>query len=129
MLTRAGVKRVMLGSLDISWESDRGVYQPHWHIALFTSNRLKLSRRLKRIFPGLKHGDRPVVASKTYSLGFLPYMNKAVKLPSLLRNNRRGFPYLLLALDRTEPLELMILSGVRTSARDGGFEFKKIHRQ
>ena len=61
--------------------------------------------------------------------GFLPYMNKAIKLPDLLRNNRRGLPYLLLALDHTEPLELMILSGVRASAQDGGLEFKKIQRR
>jgi hypothetical protein len=96
---------------------------------MWTSNREELKRRLRRIFPGLQRGDRPVVASKTYSLGFLPYKDKAIKLPALLRNNRRGLPYLLLALDRTEPLELMILSGVRASAQDGGLEFKKIQRR
>jgi hypothetical protein len=129
VLTRVGFKRVMLGSIDFSWEADRGIYQPHWHIAMWTSNREKLTRRLKRIFPGLERGDRPVVASKTYSLGFLPYKDKAIKLPALLRNNRRGLPYLLLALDRTEPLDLMVLFGVRASAQDGGFEFKKIQRR
>src|SRR5882724_728588 len=128
-LMRAGFKRVMLGSIDLSWEADRGIYQPHWHIALWTSDREELTRRLTRLFPRLKRGDRPVVSSETYSLGFLPYMNKAIKLPALLRNNRRGLPYLLLALDRTEPLELMILFGVRVSAQDGGFEFKKIQRR
>jgi hypothetical protein len=128
-LTRASFKRVMLGSIDFSWEADRGIYQPHWHIAMFTSNRKKLQRRLKLIFPGLEQGDRPVVISKTYNLEFLPYKNKAIKLPALLRNNRRGLPYLLLALDRTAPLELTILSGVRVSAQDGGFEFKKILRR
>jgi hypothetical protein len=64
-----------------------------------------------------------------YSLGFLPYKDKAIKLPALLRNNRRGLPYLLLALDRTEPLELTVLFGVRASAQDGGLEFKKIPRR
>ena len=127
-LARAGFKRVMLGSIDFSWEADRGIYQPHWHIALFTSNPKELQRRLKGIFPSQERGDRPVVASKTYSLGFLPYKDKAIKLPALLRNNRRGLPYLMLALDRTEPLELMILTGVRVSAQGGGFQFKKIQR-
>lgn len=126
-LTKAGFKRVMLGSIDLSWED--GFYQPHWHIAMWTADRKRLKRRLKRIFPGLQRGDRPVLASKTYSLGFLPYKDKAIKLPALLRNNRRGLPYLLLALDRTEPLELMVLSGVRVSAQDGGLEFKKIKRR
>ena len=126
-LTKAGFKRVMFGSIDLSWED--GFYQPHWHIAMWTSDRKELTRRLKRIFPGLERGDRPALVSKTYSLGFLPYKDKAIKLPALLRNNRRGLPYLLLVLDRTEPLELMILSGVRVCAQDGGFEFKKIQRR
>lgn len=128
-LTRAGFKRVMLGSIDFSWEADRGIYQPHCHIAMFTSNREELQRKLKLLFPGLERGDRPALVSKTYSLGFLAYKNKAIKLPDLLRNNRRGLPYLLLTLDRTEPLELMVLSGVRVSAQGGGLEFKKIHRR
>jgi hypothetical protein len=127
-LTRAGFRRVMLGSVDFSWEED-GFYQPHWHIAMWTSNREELTRRLKRIFPSLKRGDRPALVSKTYSLGFLPYKDKAIKLPALLRNNRRGLPYLLLALDRTDPLELMVLSGVRVSAQNGELRFKKIQRR
>ena len=128
-LTRAGFDRVMLGSIDISWEADRGIYQPHWHIAMWSSDREELTRRLKPIFASQERGDRPVVISKTFNLGFLPYMNKAIKLQALLRNNRRGLPYLLLALDRTEALELMILFGVRVSAQDGGLEFKKIQRR
>ena len=127
--TRAGFDRVMLGSIDFSWEADRGIYQPHWHIAMFTSNRKELQRRLKRIFPGPERGDRPALVSKTYSLGFLPYKDKAIKLPALLRNNRLGLPYMLLALDRTEPMELMVLSRIRVSAQDGGFEFKEIQRR
>ena len=127
-LTRAGFKRVMLGSIDFSWEADRGIYQPHWHIAMFTSDRKELTRRLKQIFPSQEHGDRPALVSKTHSLGFLPYKDKAIKLPALLKNNRRGLPYLLLMLDRTEPLELMVLFGVRLSAQSGGPKFNKIHR-
>jgi hypothetical protein len=128
-LTRAGFKQVMLGSMDFSWEADRGLYQPHWHIAMWTSNRKRLTDRLKAIFPGRERHDRPVMVSETYSLEFLPYSNKAIKLPLLLRTNRRALPYLLLALDRTDPLELMVLSGIRVSAQDGGLEFKKIPRR
>lgn len=128
-LTRAGFKRVMLGSIDFSWEADRGIYQPHWHIALWSADTDELTRRLKLIFPSQERGDRPALVSKTYSLGFLPYKDKGIKLPALLRNNRRGLPYLLLALDQTEPLELMILFGVRVSAQCGGLEFKKIKRR
>jgi hypothetical protein len=126
-LTKAGFKRVMLGSIDLSWEG--GFYQPHWHVGMWTADRERLKRRLKRIFPGLQRGDRPIHTSETYDLEFLAYKNKAIKLPALLRNNRRGLPYLLLALDRTEPLELMVLSGIRVSAQDGGLEFKKIKRR
>lgn len=126
-LAKAGFKRVMLGSIDLSWED--GFYQPHWHVGMWTADREELKRRLKRIFPGLQRGDRPVHTTEAYSLGFLAYKDKAIKLPALLRNNRRGLPYLLLALDGTEPLELMVLSGIRMSAQKGGLKFKKIaHR-
>jgi hypothetical protein len=125
----AGFKRVMLGSIDLSWEANRGIYQPHWHIAMWTADADELTRRLKVLFPGQERGDRAALVSKTYSLGFLPYKDKAIKLPTLLRNNRRGLPYLLLALDQTEPLELMVLSGIRVSAQVGGLEFKKIQRR
>src|ERR1035441_7953235 len=57
-LARSGFKRAMLGSIDFSWEADRGIYQPHWHIAMFTSDYETLSRRLKAIFPGQARGDR-----------------------------------------------------------------------
>jgi hypothetical protein len=83
ILTRAGFTRVMFGSADISWEN--GFYQLHWHIGMFTSNRKNLTKRLKKLFPGKKPYDRPVEVSKTWSLGFLPYKDKAIKLPDLLR--------------------------------------------
>lgn len=126
VLTRRGFKRAMLGSIDFSWEADRGIYQPHWHIAMFTSNRKKLQRKLKLLFPALQRGDRPVVVSKAYSLKFLPYKNKAIRIVDLLRNNRRGLPYLLLALDRTDPMELMVLMRLRVSAQNGELQFKPI---
>jgi hypothetical protein len=125
-----GFDRVMLGSIDFSWEAERGIYQPHWHIAMWTTDTDELLRRLKLIFPSQeKRGDRPALVSKTYSLGFLPYKNKGIKLPALLRNNRRGLPNLLLALDQTEPLALMVLSRIRVSAPAGGLIFKEIQRR
>ena len=130
-LAAAGFRRVMLGSADISWEQD--YYQLHWHIGMWTSNRKRLNKRLKAIFPSTdkqwkrqvatfpsdKKYRRPVVVSKTWSLGFLPYKDKAIKLPDLLRRNRTHLPELLLALDRIEPLELMVLSRLRLSAQCG----------
>lgn len=53
-----GFSRPMLGSIDISWE--KGFYQPHWHFATWTSNRIRLKERLKQIFPGDERYDRPV---------------------------------------------------------------------
>jgi hypothetical protein len=130
-LAAAGFRRVMLGSADLSWE--QGYYQLHWHVGMWTSNRKKLKRRLKAIFPSTgeklkrrlaiflsdKKYRRPVVVSNTWSLGFIPYKHKAIKLPDLLRRNRTHLPELFLALDRTEPLELMVLSRLRLSAPCG----------
>ena len=47
------------------------------------------------------------------------YMNKAIKLPDLLRRNRRDLPQLLLALDRTNPLDLLVIKGLTLSAQSG----------
>jgi hypothetical protein len=138
-LAAAGFRRVMLGSADLSWE--QGFYQFHWHIGMWTSNpkqlkkRLKaifpstgekLKRRLKTIFPSDEKYRRPVVLSNTWSLGFIAYKDKAIKLPDLLRRNRTHLPELLLALDRTEPLELMVLSRLRLSAQAGRLMLRPI---
>jgi hypothetical protein len=138
-LAAAGFQRVMFGSADLSWE--QGYYQLHWHIGMWTSNpkqlkkRLKaifpstgekLKRRLKAIFPSDKKYRRPVVLSNTWSLGFIAYKDKAIKLPDLLRRNRTHLPELLLALDRTEPLELMVLSRLRLSAQAGRLVLRPI---
>lgn len=128
ILTRAGFARVMFGSADISWEN--GYYQLHWHIGMFTSNRRNLTKRLKKIFPGKDKGDRPVVVSKTWSLGFLPYKDKAIKLPDLLRRNRTYLPELLLVLDQTLPLDALVLMGLRLSAQQGRLIMRPIeHRR
>jgi|ERR1035437_9580769 hypothetical protein len=124
-LTRANFQREMFGGFDLSWE-DGGFYQGHWHIPMLTSNREKLKRRLKAIFTANAIVKRPVVVSLTYSNGYVPYKDKAIKILDLLRRNRRGLPRLLLALDRTDPLELMVLMRLRVSAQDGELRFKSV---
>jgi hypothetical protein len=124
-LRRADFQREMFGSFDLSWE-DGGFFQGHWHIPMLTSNREELKQRLKAIFPASDIVKRPVVVSRTYSDGYLPYKDKAIKLPDLLRRNRRGLPQLLLALDRTDPLALMVLMRLRVSAQNGVLRFTSI---
>jgi hypothetical protein len=121
VLAKAGLVQMMVGSGDISWEHrhNKDYYQLHWHLATWTKDPEKLQRRLLLLFPPKNKYDRPVVVTKSRSLGFQPYMNKAIKLPDLLRRNRRHLPYLLLALDRTAPLDLMVITGLRLSAQSG----------
>lgn len=113
ILRKAGFDRVMFGSADISWE--KGYYQLHWHIAMWTADPKKLTARLTKLFPGKKPYDRPVVVSKTRDLGFLAYQNKGINLPDLLRRNQRHLAELLLLLARTEPLDLIFLMKLRLS--------------
>jgi hypothetical protein len=121
VLTKAGLAGMMVGSADISWEHRRSkhYYQLHWHIAMWTEDPEKLQKQLLRWFPPKNKYDRPVEVSKSSSLNFLPYMNKAIKLPDLLRRNRRHLPQFLLALDRRAPLDLMVICGLRLSAQSG----------
>lgn len=127
-LRKAGFDRVMLGSADISWEKRGGeeYYQLHWHVGMWTMDRKRLKQRLRRIFSSKVERSRPIVLTKTYSLRFLGYMNKGVKLPKLLRGNRSSLPDLLLALDRTEPLDLMVLMGLRIEATATGLRLSPI---
>jgi hypothetical protein len=121
VVTKAGLTQTMVGSADISWEhrQNKHYYQLHWHLAMWTKDPEKLQKRLLRVFPPNDKYDRPVVVTESFSLGFLPYMNKAIKLPDLLRRNRQHLPPLLLALDRTAPLDLMVIKGLRLSAQSG----------
>ena len=129
VLRRAGFDRVMFGSADISWERG-GYYQLHWHLAMWTSSPKKLTKRLKKLVPDDKRYARPILVSKTTDLDFLGYINKVIKLPDLLRLNRRHLPELLLMLDRTEPLDLIFLIRLRLSTRKGNLVLKRIkHRK
>jgi hypothetical protein len=124
ILRKARIRRVMLGSADISWES--GFYQLHWHVARWTTNRENLSNKLKKLFPQKGEHSRPVVVHQSWSLGFLGYVSKAIELPELLRRNRKHLPKLLVVLDRTEPMDLMILTRVRIKSSSRGFVLKPI---
>lgn len=123
-LLMAGFDRVMFGSADLSWED--GFYQLHWHIGMWTGNCQRLTERLKLLFPGKMPYDRPVEVTKCWDTGFLAYKDKGIKLPDLLRRNRTHLPELMLMLDRTEPLDLMVLMKLRLSAQDGALSFKAI---
>jgi hypothetical protein len=122
--------RMILGSADLGWESRRsGKYiQVHWHLAMWTGNPYKLEQKLKLKFRKTKKYERPVEVKIPDDLGFLPYMNKAIKLPHLLRTNRTQLPELLLVLDSTEPMDLMVQTKLRLSAQSGRLAFKPIGR-
>jgi hypothetical protein len=123
-------KRMIVGSVDLGWESRRneGYIQVHWHLAMWTSNVAKLAEKLKPIFPRTQKYERPVDVREAVNLEFLGYMNKAIKLPELLRTNRKMLPELLLVLDQVGPLDLMVFMGSRLSAQSGQLAFKPIGR-
>jgi hypothetical protein len=122
--------RTTLGSADLGWETRRGegYIQIHWHLAMWTGNIGNLERKPKPIFRKTKKHERPVDVREAVDLGFLPYMNKAIKLPSLLRTNRTHLPEVMLVLDRTEPMDLVVHTKLRLSAQNGQLAFKPIGR-
>jgi hypothetical protein len=122
-LAKHGFDRVMFGSADISLED--GYYQVHFHIGNWTSDPAALTKRLKQIFASEEEYDRPVQVKRTYNLKFLPYKDKGIKLPDLLRRNKKQLANLLLALDRTDPLALMVLTRLQLSAQDGELVFTR----
>jgi hypothetical protein len=119
-------KRMIFGSVDLSWETrrDEGYIQVHWHLAMWTTNPAKLAEKLKAIFPRTQKHERPVDVRAAVDLGFLGYMNKAIKLPELLRTNRKMLPELLLVLDQVGPLDLMVFTNNRLTAQCGQLAFK-----
>ncbi len=116
-LKEEGFSRPMLGSVDVSWE--KGFYQVHWHFATWTSNRVRLKERLKAIFPSEEQYGRPVLVKKARDLGFLTYTHKCIKVVDLLRRNRRGISHLLTMFDRTNPMDVMMLTRMHMGFRDG----------
>jgi hypothetical protein len=124
-------KRMIFGNVDLGWESrrgDEGYIQVHWHLAMWTSNPAKLAEKLKAIFPKTQKHERPVDVRAAIDFGFLGYMNKAIKLPELLRTNRKMLPELLLVLNQVGPLDLMVFTKNRLTAQCGQLAFKPIGR-
>jgi hypothetical protein len=123
-------KRTIFGGVDFGWETRRGegYIQFHWHLVMWTSNPTKLAEKLKAIFPRAQKHERPVDVRAASDLGFLGYMNKAIKLPELLRTNRKMLPELLLVLNQVGPLDLMIFTKNRLTAQCGQLAFKPIGR-
>jgi hypothetical protein len=121
-------KRTMLGSADLSWETRRGqgYIQLHWHLLMWTKSRKGLKKKLAFVFPRTKKHERPVKVRVADDLGFLAYMNKAIKLAELLRAQRTHLPELLLMLDRTDPIDLMVHTKVRLIAQSSQLAFKPI---
>jgi hypothetical protein len=52
VLDRHGIRRVVLGSVDLGWETRRGTryLQLHWHLAMWTNNPDGLEAKLQKIF-------------------------------------------------------------------------------
>lgn len=125
-LRTLGIRRPVVGSLDISWEGDR--FQVHWHVGMMTSNRRALNKRLTSAFPSDKAGMKPVVVKIARSHGFIPYSHKVIEADDILRRARRSVPDLLLALNRTDPLSTMVLLNVRLSTCNGELVLRRISR-
>jgi hypothetical protein len=123
-------KRPIIGSVDLGWEKRHGkqYLQLHWHLVMWTKNLRNLRTKLKAIFGRTEKYERPVHVLEANDLGFLPYMNKGIKLPKLLRNNRRNLAELMLVLDRTEAMDLLVVGKLRLSARAGRLAFRPIGR-
>ena len=60
---RHGIRRVILGSVDLGWEKRRGYkyLQLHWHLAMWTNNPDGLEAKLKLIFGKRKNTNGPLM--------------------------------------------------------------------
>jgi hypothetical protein len=123
-------RRMIFGSVDLGWETrrDKGYIQVHWHLVMWTENLGRLEDKLTAIFPRTQRHERPVDVRAAVDLGFLGYMNKAIKLPELLRTNRKMLPELLLVLDQVGPLDPMVFTKNRLTSQCGQLAFKPIGR-
>ena len=128
VLDRHGIRRVIVGSVDLGWEKRRGkrYLQLHWHLAMWTSNPEGLEAKLRAIFLRAQKYERPVDVRITGNVGFLGYKNKIIKLPRLLRHARRQLAELSLLLDQIEPFDFLFLRKLRLSAQSDGVVLRKI---
>jgi hypothetical protein len=127
---KAAGKRTIIGSADFGWEKRRGkqYLQLHWHLVMWTKNLRNLRNKLKASFGASQKYQRPVDVREARDLKFLAYMNKGIKLPGLLRNNRRNLAEMMLVLDKTEAMDLLILGKLRLSAQAGALAVRPIGR-
>ena len=125
---RHGIRRVIIGSVDLGWEKRRSsrYLQLHWHLAMWTTNPEGLEAKLKVIFLRAQKYERPVDVRITRNLGFLGYKNKIVKLPKLLRHARRQLAELSLLLDQIEPFDFLFVRKLRLSAQSHGVVLRQI---
>ena len=130
VLERHKIRRVILGSVDLGWETRRGTkyLQLHWHLAMWTNNPDRLEAKLKAIFRRARKHERPVDVKVAKDLNFAGYMNKLIKLPRLLRCGRKVLPELSLVLDQIDPLDFLFLRKVRLSAQPDGIVLRQIKR-
>jgi hypothetical protein len=128
VLERHGIRRVIIGSVDLGWEKRRGkkYLQLHWHLAMWTNDPEGLKAKLKAIFLRTQNYERPVDVKITRNVGFLGYENKIVKLPKLLRHARRQLPELSLLLDQADPFDFLFFRKLRLSAQSDGVALRKI---
>jgi hypothetical protein len=127
---RHGIRRVILGSVDLGWERRRGkkYLQLHWHLAMWTKNPMGLEAKLKSIFFATPKCERPVDVEFATNLNFVGYMNKLIKLPHVLRCGRKVLPELSLLLDQFDPFDFLVLRKLRLSAQSDGVVLRVIKR-
>jgi hypothetical protein len=125
---RNNIRRVIFGSVDLSWEKRRGkkYLQLHWHLAMWTNDPDGLEEKLKAIFFRAQKYERPVDVRITGNVGFLGYKNKIIKLPKLLRHARRQLAELSLLLDQIDPFDFLFLRKLRLSAQSDGVVLRKL---
>lgn len=127
-LARVGLRRVVIGSIDLGWESRNGAkyLQLHWHLAMWTHNVDALRQKLKPISPKGPKGKRPIHVAAVNDLNVLAYINKLIKLPKLLRSAKKQLPELLLLLDRTDSFDFLFSTRLRLCAQSGGIALRKV---
>ena len=130
VLDRHGIRRVIIGSVDLGWEKRRSsrYLQLHWHLAMWTNDPAGLEAKLQKIFLRANKHERPADVELARDLNFAGYMNKLIKLPHLLRCDRRVLPELSLLLDRIDPLDFLFLRKLRLSAQSDGIVLRQIQR-
>lgn len=124
-LARHDFSQPLVGHVDISWERE-GYFQVHFHTGLVTTDSAALTNSLKAAFPRNRPRSRPVHFKKAWDLEFVPYVNKVVHTAALLRSARRKLPGILVMLDRNDPMDGLVLRGIRLSTEDGNLLFKPI---